>query len=246
MFAISLGLVDPSGTSGSELLAVLQGDSSGLGVGDVAPCGAGLDALLHGALATDEALDKAGIVCFPAMVAKLLELGGEPGCVASLRVLSHGLPVAGWIARSGRGTCSQDVEPGSGVAKFHDGTGGRCEASVEGGVDRKDTVGATSEPPGSTRDVADRGVGGGAGTVSDDPVVLSDAGALTSVALSGKRYTPVPVGNGGRHADASRGAEVVARNESARVESLDGVSDSDDPRLGDAAAYSALGLPLDG
>ena len=72
----------------------------------------------------------------------------------------------------------------------------------------------------------------------------SDAGAWTSG--SGKLYTPVTVGDGGRHAGASRGAEVVARNESAGVESLDGVSDSDDPRLGDTAAYSALGLPLDG
>ena len=69
MFAISLGFVYPSGASGGELDAVLQGDSSGLGVGDVAPGGLGLDALLHGALATDEAFDKAGIICSPAMVA---------------------------------------------------------------------------------------------------------------------------------------------------------------------------------
>ena len=109
MFAISLGFVYPSGASGGELDAVLQGDSSGLGVGDVAPGGLGLDALLHGALATDKALDKAGIICSATMVAKLLELGGEPGCVASLRVLSHGLHVAGWIARSGRCACSQNV-----------------------------------------------------------------------------------------------------------------------------------------
>ena len=68
--------------------------------------------------------------------------------------------MAGWIAAwSGGVECSQDVEPGSGVPKFDDGTGGRCEASVEGGVDREETVGTMPEPPGSTRDIVDRVVG---------------------------------------------------------------------------------------
>ena len=99
------------------------------------------------------------------------------------------------------------------MPKFDDGTGGRCEASVEGGVDREDTVGTMPEPPGSTRDIVDRGVEGRAGTMSHDFVVLSDAGVLASG--SGKWYTPVTVGNGGRHAGASHGAEVVARFEGA-------------------------------
>ena len=85
------------------------------------------------------------------------------------------------------------------------------------------------EPPGSTRDIVDRGVEGRAGTMSHDFVVLSDAGVLASG--SGKWYTPVTVGDGGRHAGASRGAEVVARFESARVEPLDSVSGGDDPRV---------------
>jgi hypothetical protein len=131
-----------------------------------------------------------------------------------LFVLSHGLRVAGWIAAwSGGVECSQDAEPGLGVPKFDDGTGGRCEASVEGGVDREDTVGTMPEPPGSTRDIVDRGVEGRAGTMSHGFVVLSDAGVLASG--SGKWYTPVTVGNGGRHAGASHGAEVVARFEGA-------------------------------
>jgi len=100
------------------------------------------------------------------------------------------------------------------------------------------------EPPGSTRDIVDRGVEGRAGTMSHGFVVLSDAGVLASG--SGKWYTPVTVGDGGRHAGASRGAEVVARFEGACVESLDSVSDGDDPRVGDAVACSALGLSLDG
>ena len=76
--------------------------------------------------------------------------------------------------------------------------------------------------------------------MSHDFVVLSNAGVLASG--SGKWYTPVTVGDGGRHAGASRGAEVVARFESARVEPLDSVSGGDDPRVGDAVACSALDL----
>ena len=156
-------------------------------------------------------------------------------------VLSHGLRVAGWIAAcSGGVECSQDVEPGSGVPKFDDGTGGRREASVEGGVDREETVGATPEPPGGTRGIADRvvRVRGATRLVPPSVVVLwGDAGVLAC----GSGYTPVTVGDGGRHAGASRGAEVVARFEGACVESLDSVSDGDDPRVGDAVGLAGCG-----
>ena len=96
------------------------------------------------------------------MVAGFFELSGEPGCVAWLFVLSHGLRVAGWIAVwSGGVECSQDVEPGLGVPKFDDGTGGRREAFVEGGVDREETVGATPDIlPSEGRCIADRVVRG--------------------------------------------------------------------------------------
>ena len=140
---------------------------------------------------------------------------GEPGCVAWLFVLSRGSRVAGWIAAwSGGVECSQDVEPGSGVPIFDDGTGGRCEASVEGGVDREETVGTTPEPPGGTRGIADRvvRVRGATRLVPPSVAVLwGDAGVLAC----GSGYTPVTVGDGGRHAGASREAEVVARFEGA-------------------------------
>ena len=123
-----------------------------------------------------------------------------------------------------------------------DGTGGRREASVEGGVDREETVGATPEPS-EGRCIADRVVRGATRLVPPLVVVLwGDAGVLAC----GSGYTPVTVGDGGRHAGASHGAEVVARFEGACVVSLDSVSNGDDPRVGDAVACSALDLSLDG
>ena len=100
------------------------------------------------------------------------------------------------------------------MPKFDDGTGGRCEASVEGGVDREETVGTTPEPPGGTRGIADRvvRVRGATRLVPPSVAVLwGDAGVLAC----GSGYTPVTVGDGGRHAGASREAEVVARFEGA-------------------------------
>ena len=100
------------------------------------------------------------------------------------------------------------------MPKFDDGTGGggRCEASVEGGVDREETVGTMPEPPGGTRGIADRVVRVRGAIEPPSVVVLwGDAGVLAC----GSGYTPVTVGNGGRHAGASHGAEVVARFEGA-------------------------------
>ena len=114
-----------------------------------------------------------------------------------------------------------------------------CEASVEGGVDREETVGATPDIlPSEGRCIADRVVRGATRLVPPLVVVLwGDAGVLAC----GSGYTPVTVGDGGRHAGASRGAEVVARFEGACAVSLDSVSNGDDPRVGDAVGLAGCG-----
>ena len=67
-------------------------------------------------------------------------------------------------------------------------------------------------PPGGTRGIADRVVRVRGATYPPSVVVLwGDAGVLAC----GSGYTPVTVGDGGRHAVASHGAEVVARFEGA-------------------------------